>query len=535
MDQLSALREIWSMFRRRLPILIVIGSIGVIGSGFIAYILPPVFQSQARILVESQQIPTELARSTVTASASERLQLIQQRLMTRDNLLRLIDDLGLFADRPDLTLSEKIGLLRSATEIRPIELVVAQRRRRFSAGQLSAFTITVTFTSGAEAAKIANEFVTTVLDQNLRARTERASETLTFFEQEEDRIASSLNTLEVEITTYKSENELALPESLEFRRAEVARMAETNLEIDRKLLELEEQRAGLEATFAQLDSPSTSSANLSPEEQQIRTLQNVLTQKRATLAEGHREIKTLKAQIAALEASLPTVETADGKTTDVRSFQKATMTRQLALVETQITLLKDQKAALQERTLAVQSSIQQTPNIEMTMSAMYRQREDLQQQLTNVVKKRADAQTGEKLELNQQAERFEVIENALVPDEPISPNRKKILAFGSAASIGLAAALAFLIELLNPAIRTAAQLERKLDLRPIVTIPYIQTRAERRRKRATLVAVLLFVGVGIPATLAAIDQYYLPLELVGVKIAERTGLDEVIRILEQRL
>ncbi|MEM7668400.1 MAG: lipopolysaccharide biosynthesis, partial [Pseudomonadota bacterium] len=174
-------------------------------------------------------------------------------------------------------------------------------------------------------------------------------------------------------------------------------------------------------------------------------------------------------------------------------------------------------------------------NVEMTLGSYFRQREDLQTQLANVVKKRAEAQTGERLEINQQAERFEVIENALVADNPISPNRKKIVAFGSAASLGLAAAIAFLLELLNPAIRTAAQLERKLDLRPVVTIPYIQTRSERRRKRAALIATLLIVGVGVPAVLAAIDQYYLPLELVGVKIAERTGLDEVIRILEQRL
>ncbi|MEM6933023.1 MAG: hypothetical protein AAF526_05475, partial [Pseudomonadota bacterium] len=381
----------------------------------------------------------------------------------------------------------------------------------------------------------ANEFVTTVLDQNLRARTERASETLTFFEQEEERISGALNALEVEITSYKSENELALPQNLDFNRTEVARMATTDLEIDRKLLELEEQRAGLESTLKQLAASSTSTEALSPEEQQLRQLENLLVQKRAVFAESHREIRTLKAQISAIEASLPQISTEDGETTDVRGLQKATIERQLSLLDTQITLLRDQKDGLQKRTVQLKSSIQQTPNVEMTLGAYYREREDLQTQLANVVKKRAEAQTGEKLELNQQAERFEVIENALVPDNPISPNRKKIVAFGSAASLGLAAAIAFLIELLNPAIRTAHQLERKLDLRPVVTIPYIQTRSERRRKRALLIAILLFVGVGIPAVLAAIDQYYLPLELLGVKIAERTGLDEVIRILEQRL
>ncbi|MBY8978143.1 hypothetical protein KHP62_20200 [Rhodobacteraceae bacterium NNCM2] len=537
MDQATAFRELWGIFRRRLPILLVIGLLGIGASGFIAYILPPVYQSEARILVESQQIPDALARSTVTTSAAERLQFIQQRLMTRDNLLRVIDDLGIFDDRPDLTLSEKITLLRNATQIRPIELIVSKtRRRRIANGELSAFTITVTFPNAAMAARIANEFVTTVLDQNLRSRTERASETLTFFEQEEGRLSDALNALEVEITTYKNENELALPESLDFRREELARAAATDIEIDRKLLEMEEQRASLQATLSQLEIVGTPKEQQSPEEQQLRQLENLLVQKRAVFAEGHREIKAIKAQIAALEATRPQPTGEEGESSaDLLSIQKDSVKRQIALLDTQITLLRDQKAELETRKLALQGSIQQTPNIEMTLNAYYRKRQDLQEQLANVVKKRAEAQTGEKLEQNQQAERFEVIENALVADKPISPNRKKILALGSAASVGLALALAFLVEMLNPAIRSAAQLERKLDLRPVVTIPYIQTSTERRRRRLMLVILFLVIGVGVPALLAAIDQYYLPLDLLGVKLAERTGLDEVIRILEQRL
>ena len=85
--------------RRRLPLVFVVALCGVLLSGAIAYLLPPVYQSTARILVESQQIPDDLARSTVTASAAERLQLIEQRLMTRENLLSVAARLDLFLER----------------------------------------------------------------------------------------------------------------------------------------------------------------------------------------------------------------------------------------------------------------------------------------------------------------------------------------------------------------------------------------------------------------------------------------------------
>jgi len=58
--------------------------------------LPPVYEASAKILVESQLIPIDLAQPTVTANALERVQAIEQRLMTRDNLLDIVRKFDLF-------------------------------------------------------------------------------------------------------------------------------------------------------------------------------------------------------------------------------------------------------------------------------------------------------------------------------------------------------------------------------------------------------------------------------------------------------
>ena len=117
MEQGLTIADYPGVFRRRawiLALAIVIGSSLALG---IAYLLPPVYRSTATILVESQQIPSDLARSTVTSSASERLHLIEQRLMTRANLLEIIKRVDLYADRPDLTLTEKVEKMREDTLI----------------------------------------------------------------------------------------------------------------------------------------------------------------------------------------------------------------------------------------------------------------------------------------------------------------------------------------------------------------------------------------------------------------------------------
>jgi len=52
----------------------------------LAVALPSVYRSIATILIEEQEIPTDLVRSTVTTFADQRIQVITQRIMTRANL-----------------------------------------------------------------------------------------------------------------------------------------------------------------------------------------------------------------------------------------------------------------------------------------------------------------------------------------------------------------------------------------------------------------------------------------------------------------
>jgi len=98
------------------------------------------------------------------------------------------------------------------------------------------------------------------------------------------------------------------------------------------------------------------------------------------------------------------------------------------------------------------------------------------------------------LEERQKAQRFEVLETALPPEFPVSSSRRKLAMAGGVVSVVVAVLLAYLVEALNPAIRTAAQLERQLGMRPVVSIPMVSTRRDRlRRVMANLGSVVATV------------------------------------------
>jgi uncharacterized protein involved in exopolysaccharide biosynthesis len=138
---------------------------------------PPVYQSEGKILVESQQIPIDLVRPTVTASASERVATIQQRVLSRDNLLKIADKYKMFADQSSkLSRTDMLDLMRANTIVKPVELGVQN--------QIVTVAVTVGFTDRRPdiATNVANELITLFLTEDARNRTNRASETTQFIE-----------------------------------------------------------------------------------------------------------------------------------------------------------------------------------------------------------------------------------------------------------------------------------------------------------------------------------------------------------------
>jgi uncharacterized protein involved in exopolysaccharide biosynthesis len=158
--------------------------------------------SEGKILVESQQIPTDLVRPTVTATAKERIQVIQQRVMTRDNLLALLDKYNLYADRRDrLSRTELLDQMRDNIHVEPIDL------DQSSGGRAQTIALKVGFSDRRAdlATRVANELLTLFLNEDARNRTNRAMETTRFLARESQRLEGELASIEAKVAEAKKQ------------------------------------------------------------------------------------------------------------------------------------------------------------------------------------------------------------------------------------------------------------------------------------------------------------------------------------------
>ncbi|MET4129020.1 Wzz/FepE/Etk N-terminal domain-containing protein [Roseovarius sp. MBR-6] len=161
----------------------------------------------------------------------------------------------------------------------------------------------------------------------------------------------------------------------------------------------------------------------------------------------------------------------------------------------QVEQLSEQRDLVTARMTEIEQAIAAAPRVERELGALDRDLTQLQDQLGTITRARVEAEMASVLENRQQQERFEVLETAVPPVTPISASRKKLAAAGGVASLLLAVGLALALEILNPKLRTATQMQDELDIIPVVTIPVVRLRHERRaralRIAATVIAALL--------------------------------------------
>jgi len=517
-----------SILRRRAVILAgTFAGVLAIALG-VAVAIPPVYQSSGTILVESQQIPTELVEATITSYADERIEIIRQRVMTRENLLKIIDKYKLFADeRKSLTTSEKIDELRSWVNI---ELINANIKGK---GQATiAFKLSFDHRYPEIAHKVANELVTLFLDENIKARTERATETTEFLTQEADKLKVELESLENQLASYKQEHGSALPEHLELRMNMVSRTESEMKEVERdyKAAQEELRFLDLELSAAQAGiGPSTGSATATPAlspAQELSRLKAEYARLAATYKEAHPDVRALKRKVEALEAAEPaaaTVAASDDKAGEAVPLEVAKVQARIAAANVRISSLAAQMKGLQARLGAYERQIIQTPQVERGLMTLMRDHENARKKYEEIRAKQMSAQISENLEQENKAERFSLLEPPLMPDTPVKPDRMKIILIGLFMAMGGSGGVVFVLESVNQRIRGADALTQLMRQRPLVVIPYIATQDEIANRKRRLRKFAILAGLVIMVAIILVHFLYMPLDLLMLKIIARFG------------
>ena len=541
-DYQPSLADYIAMVKRHV-LLIAVTFISVSAVAITAAVLwPPVYQSTGTIMVESQQIPTDLVQATVTSFADERIQVIRQRVMTRENLMRIIDKFKLFDERSiTFTPSEQVDKMRDLIDVQLVNANVQGQR----GSATIAFKVSFEDRRPDVAQRVANELVTLFLNENVKVRTERATQTTEFLTQEANKFKSDLDKLESQIATYKQENGAALPQNTALAMNAIQRLESDLRNSQRDYNSAEEEARSLDvelasakvavASAAAAAGGGTSAAGMvDANVVELQKLRQQLAQLQELYTDSYPDVRTTKRRITALEkaiaeaakepVSAPSAADANlpvPPTVAAAQMVVAKIESRIASARSRMTALRAEQGQIQAQLRAAENQMLKAPQVERGLAALMRDREAAQRKYEEIRAKQMNAQVAENLEGEQKAERFTLLEPPIAPDRPIKPNRRKMIALGLALAAVAAAGMVVLMETLRGTVRGVGALTAIVGQRPLVIVPYIAIAAEGVRRRKLWLRTAVAAAATLILALAAIHLFYMPLDLLAFKIMRR--------------
>ena len=576
----KGLQDYIGILKRNKNKMLLIALIAFILTIIVALKWPATYKSTATILIEQQEIPQDLVRSTVTSFADQRIQVISQRVMSSVNLKRIIEKYQLYqkeqkADvisvilddmRDDILLEMVSADVMDPVSGRPTQATIA-------------FTLSFEHEEPKKAQQVTNELVNLYLNENLKRRSEIATEATSFLAIEANKLSELMSDLEQKLADFKERNESSLPELQQLNISLMDRTEQQLLDTNRQLSAAADRIFYLEAELIQIEpNMSTFSATgqrIYGSRDRLKILQAEFVGLKSRYAHNHPDVIKMQKEIDALENEVGGVDKleltkqlkdkqaelttlSDRYSTDhpdviklqkqIQSLQESLgqpakakkitdakpdnpayiqLLAQLNAAKSEQTAMREVKNKLTKKLNKFEQGLLKAPQVEREYLELTREHTTAVQKFHEVKSKQMEADMAQAMEKGRKAERFSLIEPPLFPEEPYKPNREAIVFLGFILSIGLAIGFAIIKEALNTTAYGSRSLLVATGALPLAVIPYI-TNDEDIEKAKKQKFRILYIAIGsVILGIIGFHLFIMPLDVLWYVLFRKMGLNQV--------
>lgn len=452
--------------------------------------IPPVYQAEALVQVESQRIPENYVAATVHANLEGRINVLRQQILSYSRLVQVIEKYGLYQeDRGRVPMEEIVEGMRQDITIR--------MERGLMPGRPSAFAVGYRGPNPEVVSQVTNLLASFFIDENLRTREVEAVGTSEFLDAQLEEARKRLTEQEQQLSAFKlrhagelPQQENALISSIAQARTELTGLQGSMSRVQQSKLMAQSALDAAETQQALLDRLSATEANSSaqpagaalpilpaaaPQPQlESERLQAELDGLRSRYSETHPDVRRAVAALARareMEArnraaaaqarpaapaatapqpapAAPRTATPAAAVANTRLVESALAAReripalraQIAGWDKELQALEAEHKRLVNYIAGLQARINRLPLREQELASVTRDYENTRNNYQSLLSKKMSADVAADMERRQKAERFIMLEHARIPERPIAP--KKPIFYGGGFALGLAFGMA---------------------------------------------------------------------------------------------
>lgn len=482
--------------RRRIWFVAIPLVIGAISAGVYSYFQPNRYRSTAIVLVTPPQVRAAASVGPQLSLAS-RLRMLQQEVLNRSRLERIVVDFDLYPEeRQKGIMEDVIGAMRR--DISVSNPLGASRRN-----DGTSFTLSFTADDPRLAQRVTERLTALFIDENVRQRETVAEGTDQFLSAEVETARLRLEQTEKRLEAYKRQFGGELPAQLTSNLSALqgvqSQVQSLNESIGRdraELLLVERQlndltsASGTDMGDGPIDLPVAVATPyddaLAKARAQLDALLLRLTPDHPDVARQRRVVSELqeRADAAQLQRPLsPTSPAGQRRAGNTRlQNQIAELKARAHQIGLNIASKEQQIAARHNQAGTYQARIDAAPIRESELISLTRDYETLRDRYNVLLSRSEDAKAAANMERRQVTEQFRIVDPPRVPERPLNPGGVRTTLMGAVAGAGFGVLLIGLLEYRDRTFRTEADVLSALALPVVAVVPAMLTDRERRRQ-----------------------------------------------------
>jgi polysaccharide chain length determinant protein (PEP-CTERM system associated) len=479
------------LVRRAWIILLLVG-IGSAAAIAVSGRLPDKFRSETLIMLIPQRISEAYVKGAVTTSIEDRLGSLENQILSRSRLERIIVDLDLYTDLRRTLPMEEVVRRMGENDI----VVRTEGKESFRVSYVSHDAKTAQATTE----RLASLFI----EENRIDRETLAEDTNEFLNAQLNDAKNRLVEQEKKLEEYRSLYGGELPsqvtanlQAIQNEQMRLQNLAESADRARERRLNIERQIADLHTSdplpAALPQTPLASTDDLSGQStaQQLQAAQTRLQNLLLHAKLEHPDVRLMQRTVRDLEARLEAEGSrpkapsgaATGRATTPAERLRQQKLRDLQLQLEDIDRQLEEKEAQERQIRAIvrdyQAKLDAAPKRESELIELTRDYATVQATYQNLLVKREEATLAANLERRNIGEQFKVLDPARIPERPFSPNRLLINVGGAGGGLALAIFFIAFLEYRDSSFKREDDVVRSLGVRVLAVVPLMAAKAER--------------------------------------------------------
>jgi len=469
--------EFIKMLKRRKWLILLPVITMTVAIGYVVYRLPSVYESKTLLTVKPPTISEKVVQSLTDDDLNERLQTINQQVLSRSSLEPMVSKYRLFE------LEKNAGVPMELIIDKMYKNITVEPEKSDTAQKVAAFKIIYLDRTPEAARNVAAELASKYVNAQMLDSTERAKDTQEFIDKQLNQAKTSLDALEKQRLDIMMQNVETLPENSQGLIAQLEGLRNREETISKEKENLTMEKGRLNDSIRALNSSARIIENFGEKETQqaISDATRIedtpayaqLVQKRAELnsklenlklsfKEKHPEVIKAQNDINKINDELEAlskntqkrVQQANQSSSRKAELQKQNLEvdkqkaeSQIAQIDRQFEMKNEELRQNAGQISVLEAKINTIPNVNVALESIKNQYLSAKTTYDDYLKKRNDASLQVDRESNAQGETIRVQDAANLPSSPVAPKRELLTALGAGIGLAIGLFLAAVFEL----------------------------------------------------------------------------------------